>query len=439
VTDDLVAVIAIDFGANSIRVCRVELGDTPARLDVVHRYEHRPVRGSDGHLRWDWKRLVAEMRLGLEMAIDLGPVASIGIDTWGLDYGLLDAAGDLVEVPFSYRDDRTRGYRRIVEQLGERRLYEIAGLPLLPFNTIFQLAAHDRDALDRAQHVVMLPELLVYHLTGEIAAERTSAGTSGLLDLRTGTWSAELCDAIGLKAGLLPEIRPVGTQAGRWRGVPVHLVGGHDTASAVVAGAVEGEAFVSSGTWLIVGREQLDVDTTEQAQRAGFSNEQGALGGIRFLRNAAGWWLLEECRRSWGAVDVAMMVREASAVTGDVPVVDVTHERFFAPSDMESEVRAAAGLGADADRPAITRTIIDSMAATTAKIVSALGNVRGIRLFGGGSRSDLYVQALRARTDLAVSVGPVEATALGNALTQSFALGRYDSLTTLRSAVAGSV
>jgi rhamnulokinase len=432
-------VIAIDFGANSIRTCRVELGDASPRLDVVHRYEHRPVRGSDGHLRWDWQRLVAEMGRGLEVAKSLGPVASIGIDAWGIDYGLLDAAGDLVEAPFSYRDDRTRGYRRIAERLGDRRLYEITGLPLLGFNTIFQLAAHDRDALDRAQHVVMLPELLVYHLTGEIAAERTSAGTSGLLDLRAGTWCAELCDAIGLKVGLLPEIRPVCTQAGRWRGIPVHLVGGHDTASAVVAGAVEGEAFVSSGTWLIVGREQVDVDTTEEAQRAGFSNELGALGGILFLRNGVGWWLLEECRRSWGAVDFAMMVREASAVTSDAPDIDVTNERFFAPSDMEAEVRAAAGLGPDADRPMITRTIIDSMAATTARIVSALGNVRGIRLFGGGSRSDLYVEALRARTELAVSVGPVEATALGNALIQGFALGKYDSLTSLRSAVAGFV
>jgi rhamnulokinase len=432
-------VIAIDFGANSIRTCRVELGDASPRLDVVHRYEHRPVRGSDGHLRWDWQRLVAEMRRGLEIAKSLGPVASIGIDAWGVDYGLLDAAGDLVEAPFSYRDDRTRGYRRIAERLGDRRLYEITGLPLLGFNTIFQLAAHDRDALDRAQHVVMLPELLVYHLTGEIATERTSAGTTGLLDLRAGTWCAELCDAIGLKVGLLPEIRPVCTQAGRWRGIPVHLVGGHDTASAVVAGAVEGEAFVSSGTWLIVGREQVDVDTTEEAQRAGFSNEQGALGGILFLRNGVGWWLLEECRRSWGAVDVAMLVREASAVTSDAPDIDVNNERFFAPSDMEAEVRAAAGLGPDADRPMITRTIIDSMAATTATIVSALGNVRGIRLFGGGSRSDLYVEALRARTELAVSVGPVEATALGNALIQGFALGKYDSLTSLRSAVAGFV
>jgi rhamnulokinase len=433
------SVIAIDFGANSIRVCRVELSDASPSLDVVHRYEHRPVRGVEGELRWDWERLVAEMRRGLEIAKDLGPVASIGIDTWGLDYGLLDAAGYLVEAPFSHRDARTRGYRRLVEQLGERRLYEIAGLPFVPSNTIFQLAAHDRETLERAQHIVMLPELLIYHLTGEIAAERTSAGTSGLLDLRAGTWSVELCDAIGLKAGLLPEIRPVGTQAGRWRGVPVHLVGGHDTASAVVAGAAEGEAFVSSGTWLIVGREQLGVDTTEHAQYAGFSNEQGALGGIRFLRNGAGWWMLEECRRSWGAVDVATMLRDASAVTGDGVDVDVTDERFFAPSDMEAEIRAAAGLGPDPDRPTITRTIIDSMAATTAKIVSELGNVRGIRLFGGGARSDLYVEALRARTELAVSVGPVEATALGNALTQGFALGEYDSLTDLRSVVAGSV
>src|SRR5437762_5301292 len=406
-------VVAVDFGASSIRVCRVELGDEPPTLAVVHRHEHGPVRDADGHLRWDWPRLVSEMRRGLDIALGSGPVASIGIDTWGVDYGLLDAAGELIEPPFSYRDGRTSGYREVVDRLGPRRLYEIAGVQLLPFNTIFQLAAHDREAIDRAEHLVMLPELLLHHLTGEVTAERSSAGTTGLLDVRRGVWSAELCDSIRVDPALLPEIRSAGTLMGRWRGIPVHLVGGHDTASAVVAGAAEGEAFVSSGTWLLVGREQLLPNTTEAARCAGFTNEQGALGGVRLLRNVAGWWLLEECRRSWGDVDLPGLLRAASTVSGDVPVIDATDDRFFAPTDMDAEVRAAAGLTTDADRATVARCVVESMAATTAAVIADLGEVDGARVFGGGSRARPYPDALRARTDLAVTVGPTEAAALG--------------------------
>jgi rhamnulokinase len=194
----MTAVAAVDFGATSIRVCRVELGDGPPRLEVVHRVAHAARRGSDGHLRWDWLHLVAEMERGLARAIEIGPIASIGVDTWGVDYGLLDGRGELLEPPFSYRDERTRTYERVVDRVGARRLYEISGLQNLAFNTIFQLAAHDREQLARARRLLMLPELLVHHLTGVITGELSSAGTTGLVDLRTRDWSRELCDAIDL-------------------------------------------------------------------------------------------------------------------------------------------------------------------------------------------------------------------------------------------------
>jgi rhamnulokinase len=429
-------VVAVDFGASSIRVVRVELDDGPPEVTVVHRCEHGPVRSADGHRRWGWDRLMAELRRGLDLALALGPVASIGVDTWGVDYGLLDERGELVEPPYSYRDDRTAAYRTVVDRVGERRLYEIAGLQMLPFNTIFQLAAHDREVLGRAAHVVMLPELVVHALTGEVTAERSSAGTTGLLDLGTGQWSDELCGAIGLDRGLLPRIRPAGTRAGRWRDVPVHLVGGHDTASAVCGGAVDGEAFVSAGTWLVVGRERADPDTSEAARRAGFSNELGALGGVRFVRNVAGWWLLDECKRQWGIVDVDRLLAEAASVGGDVRVFDATDPRFLAPADMEDEVRVAAGLSPQASRAAVVRCIVESMAATTSSVVALLGEVRGIRVFGGGSRSTGYLDALRLRSGLPVSVGPVEATALGNALVQGVALGVYESLDAARASLA---
>ena len=428
------AVAAVDFGASSIRVCRVELGDGVPRLEVVHRHEHRTRANADGTLCWDWGRLLSETERGLALALDRGPLASIGVDTWGVDYGLLDRRGDLLAPPVSYRDPRTEGaWRAVVDRVGRDRLYAISGLQLLPFNTIFQLAAQDREQLAAAAHVLMLPELVVHHLTGTITGEITSAGTTGLLDLGTGDWSDGLCTAIGLPRRVLPELAPAGTPVGTWRGVPVHLVGGHDTASAVVGGSAPAHAFVSSGTWLIAGREQPQPDTSNAARDAGFSNEQAVPTGVRLLRNVAGWWLVEECRRAWGGPALDDLVAEAAA-SPPIETFDACADRFVAPPHMPSEIASACGLPNDAPRGQIVRAAIDSMAATTIAVLGALPRgadvppCRGIRVFGGGVRAPLFLDALRARTELEVSVGPVEATALGNALVQGCALGAYASL-----------
>jgi rhamnulokinase len=365
------------------------------------------------------------MERGLALAREGGPIASIGVDTWGVDYGLLDARGELVEPPVSYRDDRTHAYGDVVEHIGARRLYEISGLQNLAFNTIFQIAAHDREQLARARHLLMLPELLVHHLTGVITGEPTSAGTSGLLDVHALDWSAELCDAIDLDRSLLPDLQPPTTPVGFWRGVPVHLVGGHDTASAVLAGGSDGAAFVSTGTWSIAGCERPLPDTSEPARAAGFSNEQSALGGVRFLRNVTGWWLVEQCRQAWGD-DIGGLLAAAACVEGEVPIVDVDDPRFLAPADMPAELRAASGLH-DAERAVVIRCAVESMAAATAKVIDALPPVTGIGVFGGGSRSGLYLDALRRRSGSRVTTGPVEATALGNALVQGLALGVFTS------------
>ena len=429
-----VAVAAVDFGASSIRVCRVELDDGAPQLDVVHRHEHHARRDRDGVLRWDWATLLAETERGLALTLERGPLASIGVDTWGVDYGLLDARGALLEPPVSYRDPRTEpAWRGVVERIGPERLYAISGLQLLAFNTIFQLAAHDREQLAVAARVVMLPELVVQHLTGAITAETTSAGTTGLLDLGTGDWSDELCAAIDLPRRVLPEIVPSGTRVGAWCGVPVHLVGGHDTASAVLAGSAPRHAFVSSGTWSLAGREQPQPDTSEAARRAGFSNEQALPTGIRLLRNVTGWWLVEECRRVWGGPPLAALLAEA-AVAPPTDAFDVTADRFLAPEDMPREIASACALPAGASRGQIVRAAIESMAAATISVVESLpeqedvASCSGMRVFGGGARAPIFLDALRARTALPVSVGPAEATALGNALVQGCAVGAYASL-----------
>jgi rhamnulokinase len=434
-------VAAVDFGASSIRVCRVDLGTRPPALEVVHRHAHRPMPDGRGHLRWDWDRLVAEMERGLAAAVAAGPLASIGVDTWGVDYGLLDARGSLVAPPFSYRDGRTAGWPAVVDALGgAAALYAATGVALQAFNTIFQVAAHDRDELARAGHLLMLPELLVHHLTGTITGEPSSAGTTGLVDIAAGTWSADLAAAVGLSPAMLPPLAAAGTPVGAWHGVPVHLVGGHDTASAVAAMGAEpgpGAAFVSAGTWLLVGREQDAPDLGEDARAANFTNEVGALGGIRLLKNLAGSWLVDGCRASWGDPPLADLLAAAASWDGDdVPVLDVADERFLHPSDMLAEVTAALGLGIDAAPPLVVAAIVASQASGTAEVLDGLGGVTDVAVFGGGGRSALYRELLAERTGLPVVQGPVEATALGNALVQGIALGRYADLADARAHLA---
>jgi rhamnulokinase len=428
-------VVAVDFGASSVRVCLVDLSRRPPVLDVVHRYHHGPVADADGHLRWDWPRLIAEMEAGLEKALDRGPVASIGIDTWGVDYGLLDGDGELVAPPYSYRDPRTDSYGAVVDRIGAEHLYAISGVQLLPFNTIFQLAVHRPEELRRARHVVMLPELVVHHLTGTITGERTSAGTTGLVDIGAGVWSQALAEAVGVDPALLPPIRDAGFEAGHWHGVPVVLVGGHDTASAVIAmGASTSPrtAFVSAGTWLLVGRERPEPDVSEAARRANFTNEIGALGGVRFLKNLAGWWLIEGCRPAWGDLPVAALLDQAAAVGVDGSGLDITDPRFLHPDDMLGEVADALGLARDAPPPEVVAGIVDAMAAGTARVVAELGDIDEVAVFGGGVRSELYRTALALHTGLPLVAGPVEATALGNALVQGIGLGMYEDLADAR-------
>ena len=437
--DDAAAVVAVDFGASSVRVCRVELGQAP-RLSVVHRHPHAPVDDGSGALRWDWPRLLAETERGLAAALEVGPVASIGVDTWGVDYGLLDARGELVAAPVSYRDGRTAGYEAVVDRLGgAAALYGVTGVQLQPFNTVFQVAAHDPAELERARHLVMLPELVVHHLTGEVVGERTSAGTTALVDIATGRWAAELATHVGLDPAVLPELLPAGTRVGTWQGVPVHLVGGHDTASAVVAmgaGAGPRPAFVSSGTWLLAGREQPAPDLSAEARTANFTNEVGALGGVRFLKNLAGAWLLDQCRPAWGDPPIADLLDAAATVSvpsGSTQLLDPGDTRFLHPDDMLGDVTDALALPRDAPPPLVARLVVESLAAATARVLSGLPGERPshVHVFGG-AQSRLYERALAERTELPVLPGPTEATALGNALVQGIALGRYGGLADAR-------
>ena len=428
-------VAAVDCGATSVRVCRIDLDATPLTPEVIHRVAHTPYRDEVGHLRWDWTRIISAVIDGLERCFELGPLASIGVDTWAVDYGLLDETNELISAPYSYRDHRTDGYRTIVDDFGADAMYRINGLQLQPFNTVFQVAAHDPEELARAVRLLWLPELIVHALSGVAITERTSAGSSGLLDLATGNWSPELLGIAGIDQWLVGQIESAGRVVADWRGVPISLVGGHDTASAVAGmgrRSAGGSAFVASGTWMLVGVERFAADTSKWAQERNFTNEARVLVGFRFLRNVTGFWLLEQCRLQWGYEPIETLVAAAEREKQcSVPIVDVDHVALRAPEDMLTAYTSLAGLQRDANPGVVTRSIIESVARRTSEVISQLQEVEtfdNLVLSGGAARIELLAQRLRELTGLTVGVGSPEAAVLGNAIVQGIAIGKFASI-----------
>jgi rhamnulokinase len=428
-------VAAVDMGATSVRVAVVDLNAELPEVVVVHRWHHGPETRSDGSVRWRWSELLDNVRLGLDRARESGPLASIGIDGWGVDYGLLGEDGQLLSEPHSYRSNRTDSWHEIARALGEEDLYRRTGVQLMPINTVFQLAAHDPDELARARHLVMLPELVACELTAEIASERSNAGTTGLLDLTTAEWATDLVEAIGIDPQILPRPEPAGRRLGEHRGTPVHLVAAHDTACAFAASLLGdlARAFVSAGTWFLVGVERDSADTSEASRVANFSNELGAAGGYRYLKNITGFWLLEQCAASWETT--ARELLELAAQAPEAPVFDVRDERFLAPARMADEVRAAAGLGPDASHAVVARSIVESVAAAVAAVVDELRRIQRVGelvVVGGGAASSFVRERIAEHAGVPVVAGTTEATALGNALLQGIALGRFGDLAEAR-------
>jgi rhamnulokinase len=432
---DRARVLAVDLGATSVRVATIDLDEDRPSVEVLHRWRHAPIEDAQGVLRWDWEGIVAQVELGLTLGLESGPVASIGVDGWGVDYGFIDDSGELVDQPIAYRDTRTDGWDRIAHRIGVERLYEITGVQLMGINTIFQLASDESRRLARADKLLLLPDLLVNHLTGWVGVERSNLSTTGLMDIRTGDWSDELIGEIGIDRSLFPEPADALTPVGDWRGVPVHLVGSHDTASAFLGTPGTGleSVFVSTGSWVIVGVERPAPDTSASSLAANFSNEAGALGGIRFLKNVVGFWILEQCRSAWGEPPIEDLFAEAGHVDEEVPTFDASDHRFVSTGDMLAEVRAAAGLGDDAPRQVIVRSIIGSIVDGVVRVVDEIEAAiekRPVRLalVGGGSRVSLLADLIQAQSGLPVVIGSPEATALGNAILQGIALGRFRGL-----------
>ena len=425
-------VAAVDLGASSGRVMAVEVG--PGRLDLteVARFPNGPVRAG-GTLYWDVLGLYQGILDGLRAA---GPgLDGVGIDSWGVDHGLLDATGALLGNPVHYRDARTDGIAdKLHATIPAAELYVTTGVQVLPFNTVYQLvAALGTPQLDAARELLMIPDLLGHWLTGAHSAEITNASTTGLLDVRTRTWSTDVMRRAGIDPGLFPPLVEPGTLLGEVRGGPVPLiaVGSHDTASAVAAVPAAGErfAYIATGTWSLAGVE-LDVPVlTEASRAANFSNELGIDGTVRYLRNVMGLWLLQECLREWGEPDLAPLL--AAAARERAPVVDAGDPAFIAPGGMPARIAAACvRLGQDppSSRAATVRCILDSLALAHRRTVRDAVALSGrevdvVHVVGGGARNALLCQLTADACGLPVVAGPVEAAALGNALVQARALG----------------
>ena len=376
-------------------------------------------------------------------------MASIAVDSWAVDYGLL-RGGELLNLPWSYRDGRTAaGVEAVHARIGPDELYRRTGLQFLPFNTIYQLAAERR--LPEAERLLLVPDLVTYWLTGQAVCERTNASTTGLLDVQTREWDPELLALVGLDPALLGELVDPGTVVGEHEGTPVVAVGSHDTASAVVGVPMTDPdaAYVSCGTWGLVGVELDRPVVTDEARAANFTNEGGVDGRIRFLTNVMGTWLLSETLRSWGTDDLSTLLELAAAYVGPEVVFDVQDARFIPPNDGHGDMpsRIAAwcrehDVAAPEGRVALVRSIVASLAAGFATAVERAAelsgrDVRRVHVVGGGAQNALLCRLLADRLGLPVLAGPVEATALGNVLVQARAHGALSgSLEDLRALVA---
>jgi rhamnulokinase len=459
-----VTVAAVDLGASSGRVIAAQVTADGVELREVSRFPNEPVLAG-GTLHWDILRLYADVLDGLRKAAAACPLSSAGIDSWGCDYGLLDESGDLIGNPVHYRDRRTEG---ITLPVPPAELYQATGIQHLPFNTIYQVAAAAKTpALASARTLLLIPDLIGYWLTGEIGAEVTNASTTALLDVASRTWATGLMERAGIPRGLFPPLRqpgdvigPVretaGGEGGGLRGadgkpLPLVAVGSHDTASAVAAVPADGQnfAYISSGTWSLVGMELDRPVVTEASRAANFTNEAGLDGTVRYLRNVSGLWLLQECQRHWGpaAGPVEALLKAAGKEPPLRFVIDADDPVFLPPDDMPGRIAqwlSARGRPVPRSHAEFTRCILDSLAIAYREALTDAQELSGrhadvVHVVGGGSRNELLCQLTADAAGLPVIAGPAEATALGNVLVQARALGvAPDSLPGLRALLRNS-
>jgi rhamnulokinase len=446
---------AVDLGAESGRVVVGALDGERLTLDEVHRFPNAAVR-LGGTLHWDVLRLWGDVEAGLRRAGADGDVATVAVDTWGVDFGLLDARGRLIANPVHYRDRRTEGVpERVFDVVPRGEVYATTGVQVMPINTLFQLAsmAFDGDpALERADGLLLMADLFSSWLSGARVAEYTNATTTQCLDAHTRDWARPMLERLGIPTRILPEVADPGTRLGRLlpelagaaglAGTEVVLAGSHDTASAVAGTPLASPrtAYLSSGTWSLLGLEVPGPVINAASAAANLTNEGGVAGTIRLLRNVAGLWLVQESRRAlWptGGVpsyaEIAAMAEAAPAMTA---FIDPDDERFLRPGDLPARIRAfcrETGQPEPDDHGTLFRVILESLALRYAVVLAELAAASGVEpdgvhVVGGGANNALLNRLTAGATGLRVEAGPVEATAIGNLLVQAVATGHLATL-----------
>lgn len=460
--------LGFDLGAGSGRAV---LGGTSGEglvLEEVHRFHYPPVLEA-GRLRWPFGALVDGLKQGLALARRAaerrqGVVTTVGVDSWGVDYGLLDAGGRLLEDPVCYRDHRTDGaIERVLRAVPREEIFQRTGIQFLQFNTLFQLAVHAREGLPSGtRRLLLIPDLCHQTLCGSASGEYTNASTTQLLDVRTRRWAEDLFSRLRLPREIMPELVEPGTDLGELRpglqkevGLgPLRVVAPatHDTGSAVAGTPLgSGWAYISSGTWSLVGVERSSPLVNHAVARANFTNEGGASGTIRFLKNVMGLWILDSCRHEWQekgvSAELDSLVAAASAIERPPGLVFPDHPRFFNPGSMISELQGAlaeTGQRVPEDPARLTRVVLDSLAFRYASVVRTIEEltgdaVPGVHIVGGGCQNEYLNQATADASRRPVLAGPAEATAIGNVLLQAVAAGRLASLEEGRRLVARAV
>ena len=459
--------IAVDLGAESGRVMLGRVADGRLSLEQVHRFANGPVE-ERGSLRWDFDRLLSEIKIGIGLAAKKagGQVRGIGVDTWGVDFGLLGADGQLLEKPYHYRDSRSNGMmEKAFGQMPKRRVYESTGIQFMQLNSLYQLLAMrmaNSDVLAKTDRLLFMADLFSYFLCGKALGEYTLASTSQMMDMRTSEWSEPIFEELALPMRIMPEIVMPGTVIGDLTDevakeigcgkIPVIAVGSHDTASAVLGVPGKGDkwAYLSSGTWSLMGVELPNAIINDKTFRYEFTNEGGVEKTIRLLKNIMGLWLVQECKRQWQREGedlpygtLTKMAAEAEPFFG---YIDCDNSDFLAPGDMPariSESLSRTGQKPTDDKGQMLRAVLESLALKYRSVLKAIEDVTGseievLNIVGGGIQNELLCQFTANAIGRKVVTGPIEATASGNILMQAKAAGQLKSIDEAREVIRNS-
>lgn len=455
--------LAIDLGAESGRVMSGRLADGTLALEELHRFPNTP-RTESGHLVWDYPQLLKEIGTGLRHAARTGRTfESVSTDSWGVDYALFDRAGQFMPPAFHYRDTRTAdGVRRALSRTTWETIFAETGIQFMPLNTLFQLAAEPPERLEGAGFILGIGDAVNYFLCGEAKLEVSMASTFQLYNPVRRTWSDTLMEVLGLPRRLFPEIVPSGTRLGTLRAelaaetglpaLPVVASCSHDTGAAVagVPAAEPSWAYLSSGTWSLMGVELAEPVINERARALNFTNEIGCGGTVRLLRNLSGMWLIQQCRKRWAEaghdLDYGHLMRLAAAVPPFGSLIDPSAQEFVAPADMPAQIAAfcrRTNQPVPASEGAFIRCALESLALLYGRTLRQLEELTGqridaVHIVGGGSRNELLNQFAANALERTVLAGPAEATAAGNIVVQAIGLGHLPSLAAAREVIRRS-